>query len=43
VRVFIALLLAMPLYYVTDFGWQYLLIMVLQLFAGMDVKLFGRG
>jgi hypothetical protein len=41
-RVLIALFLAFPLYYITNFGWEYFLIIGLQLLAGIDSEIFRR-
>ncbi|WP_181397686.1 hypothetical protein [Gracilibacillus dipsosauri] len=40
VRVIIALVLAMPLYYVIDFGWLFISVMGLQFLAGLDIDFF---
>jgi len=39
-RILIAFILALILYLKIDFGWEYLALILLQILAGLDFKLF---
>ena len=39
-RILIAFILALILYLKIDFGWEYLVLILLQILAGLDFKLF---
>jgi len=41
-RILIAFILVLPLYLTIDFGWEYLALILLQILAGFDFKLFRR-
>ena len=41
-RILIAFILALILYSKIDFGWEYLALILLQILAGLDFKLFER-
>ena len=39
-RILIAFILVLPLYLTIDFGWEYLVLILLQVLAGLDFKIF---
>jgi len=41
-RIAIAFLLAVPIYNMVEFGWGWLLIITLQILAGLDLELWNR-
>ena len=41
-RILIAFILVLPLYIAIDFGWEYLVLILLQVLAGLDFKIFER-